>query len=346
MGMRTRNRAGLVLVVVASVIAGAACTSNAKKSASSPTTLAALPTAKPQVATIQAGINDQTIAVNAFMPASVSVAQGSKVTWTWQGALEPHSVTFLAPDQTLPPPGSDPKLSTTSPESGPYAEDGTALVNSGLQPRGSTPATPFTVTFPKAGAYIYHCVIHAGMTGTVTVQAGGPVDKPKDILAKGNQELKQWLAEGRTAKANLEAIGAKATHNPDRTTTWTVEMGVSTPHTSVLAFSVSPIRTRASDKVTFVNNSAVPHTASFFGTTPPIKDPSDPKVAAPAPGKSPQALNVLNFFNTGIVPADAPPGSVPQEARSFTFAIPTAGKYPFVCILHAASGMTGVIEAT
>jgi plastocyanin len=68
---------------------------------------------------------------------------------------------------------------------------------------------------------------------------------------------------------------------------------------------------------------------------------------AAAPGKSPQTLNATDFFNTGWLPPNAPPGAGPPEAaRSFTFTVPAAGTYAYVCILHSPSGMAGTIQAT
>ena len=44
---------------------------------------------------------------------------------------------------------------------------------------------------------------------------------------------------------------------------------------------------------------------------------------------------------------DAPPGYGPPEAaRSFTFTVPAAGDYQYICILHAPSGMAGQITAS
>jgi plastocyanin len=125
-------------------------------------------------------------------------------------------------------------------------------------------------------------------------------------------------------------------------------MGASTPHTDILAFSPTPAAVKAGDKVTFLNDSGAPHTASFFGEgSTPIVDPTDPRTDAPAPGPSPQTLSAKGFFNTGLLPPNAPPGSGPPEAvRKFTFNIPAAGDYAYVCILHSPSTMVGTIKAS
>jgi hypothetical protein len=72
--------------------------------------------------------------------------------------------------QSIPASG-DIKLYAPTLPNGPV--DGSALVNSGLQPLGPTPAKPFEVTFAKPGTYTYRCVIHPDMVGTVTVTSSG-----------------------------------------------------------------------------------------------------------------------------------------------------------------------------
>jgi plastocyanin len=300
---------------------------------------------------VQAGINDAkdtNIAVLEYMPSSVTVAVGATVTWDWTGAIEPHSVTFLAPGQRLPDPGSDPSLFVPRPASGAY--DGSTLVNSGLQPLGPIPVRPFSMTFAKAGAYQYYCVIHPNMTGTVNVVApGAKVDSPTQAAARGKAQQTRWLREGRAAKKKLLKAPIKKTKNPDGSTTWQVQMGASTQHSDVLAFSPTPRSVKAGDQVEFDNNSHAPHTATFNGNQPAIQSPLDPRTDTPIPGPSPQTLNLTDLFNSGTVPPDAAAGPgqprPPVAARKFTFVVPRAGKYVYYCILHTLSDMGGEIDA-
>lgn len=344
-----RRRACLVGPFAAALLI-AACGSS--KSGTGTSTAAAVPTtaisAAPTGIVIQAGANDQpqtAVAVLAFMPATVQVTVGTPVRWSWAGDTEPHSVTFTRPGQTLPPPGSDLALFAPTPPTGPY--DGTSFVNSGLQPLGPAGSKPFSVTFSTPGTYTYHCVIHAGMVGQIVVApAGGTADTPEQVATKMATEKAQWIAEGRAALQALEATQPSGTKNASGTTTWQVRMGASTPHTDVLAFSPVPLDLKAGDEVTFVNDSGAPHTASFFGTTPPILDPTDPRTDKAAPGASPQTLDATGFFNSGLIPPNAPPGGGPPlAARSFTFVVPAVGSYAYRCILHAPSGMAGQITA-
>jgi plastocyanin len=87
------------------------------------------------------GGNTVTVGNNFFSPASLSVAPGTTVTWTWADGAVSHNVTF---------------------------DDGGP--NSPTQSSGSFPRT-----FADPGSYPYHCTIHgaAVMAGTVTVTAAG-----------------------------------------------------------------------------------------------------------------------------------------------------------------------------
>ena len=81
--------------------------------------------------------NQVAVRDNFFTPASLSIAQGTTITWVWQGS-QAHNVTW---NEQNPP-------------------------NSATQVTGSYART-FNV---PAGAYTYFCTIHAGMNGSITVQ--------------------------------------------------------------------------------------------------------------------------------------------------------------------------------
>jgi plastocyanin len=337
------RRCAVPLLITVLVAAGCGNDDSNNKAASTTTSTVAAP----KDIQIGAGINDPkdpNITVLQFMPAKVAVAVGTPVNWAWNGT-EPHSVTFLKPGTTLPDPGSDPSFFAPAPPTGPAGPyDGTTLLNSGLQPLGAA-AKPFSVSFAKAGTYPYYCVIHPQMVGEVTVtDAGGTVDTPAAVATSRAADQAKYLKEGQDAKAALLAQTATKATNADGSTTWTVLMGASTAHTDVLAFAPTPAAIKAGDTVTFLNGSGAPHTASF---NVPFQDPTDSRTDAPYPGKSPQTLTATGFFNSGLLPPDAPPGAGPPvAARSFSFKVPGAGTYSYVCILHSPSGMAGVINAT
>jgi plastocyanin len=347
--MRKTLRLAVVPIAFALLVAACGDDSDSEDTSStSPDTETSV--SVPDGIVVGAGINDPedaNVAVLSFLPAKIAVEVGTEVTWEWNGS-EPHSVTFLAPGQTLPDPGSDASLfAPTAADVGTY--DGTAFVNTGLQPLGPDAPAPFKLSFSKAGTYTYNCVIHPQMVGEVTVaEAGGTVDTAKDVAERRADETAEYLKEGRDAKAELASAAPVTSKNADGSTTWTVKMGATTAHTDILAFAPTPAGIKAGDTVKFLNDSGAPHTASFFGEgAEPITSPLDPKVDPPAPGPSPQTLSSAGFFNTGLLPPNAPPGSGPPEAvRSFEFKVPKAGTYGYVCLLHAPSEMTGTINAT
>ena len=207
------------------------------------------------------------------------------------------------------------------------------------------------MTFGTAGNFTYHCVIHPNMIGTIRVVKGGStIDSAASAKKRGKAEQTKWIAEGRVAKAKLVKNVPKPVKNSDGSTTYPVNMGVSTAHTDILAFSPAPKSMKAGDSIQFVNGSQAPHTGTFSGATPPIQNPLDPQTDVAIPGPSPQTLNATDLFNTGLLPPDAPdsPGGSPPPAavRSFTFVVPAAGNYPYYCILHTSSGMSGSISVT
>ena len=341
-GHGVRLGLGTATLVAMAAFGLMACGSSSSSGTSGKTSSGATPVP------VQAGINDpqnRTVAVLQFMPAAVTVKTGTTVRWSWEGAAEAHSVTFLPPGQQPPSPeAADPFFAPTLP-TGPY--DGKALVNSGLQPAGPQPAKPMDVTFSTPGSFTYHCVIHPQMVGTVVVKASGTdLDSPSSAKKRGAAEQTKYLAEGRATKGQLEKAAPKTTRNADGSTTYQVQMGLSSAHTDVLQFAPAPAAVKAGDTVEFLNDSGAPHTATFFGTTPGIVDPSDPRVGPPS-GPSPQKLNTTSFFNSGLLPPNAPPGGgPPPQARSFSFVVPAAGTYASECVLHAPSGMGGTITAT
>jgi plastocyanin len=333
------------LAALALVAAGCGDDDDDGDDASSETTVPA-----PEGIVVGAGISDPddpNIAVLEFLPEQITIEAGTDVTWEWSGT-EPHSVTFVPEGQTPPNIEEDQSALAGAAPTGPI--DGTTYVSSPLQPLGAAPA-PFEGTFATAGTYTYLCLVHPLMTGTVNVVAdGADADTPQEVAERRQEETQRFLEEGRATKAELVDADPVKTSLDDGSTEWTVEMGKTTEHVDVLAFAPTPAAVKAGDTVTFTNNSKAPHTATFFGEgAEQIQDPFDPRVQAPAPGASPQALAAAGYFNTGWLPPDAAaPGEDPPPlaARRFSFTVAEAGTYSYVCMLHAPSGMVGEIKVT
>lgn len=125
-----------------------------------------------------------------FNPANRTVPAGTAVTFSMDNGNEVHTVTFgpkpfvignvaknFFPSSPTsldlgsegaypsnPPAAGVPSLTPTT--------HGNGFLNSGiLADKGTVPNTPssFTVTFPVAGTYQYHCIVHPEMQGTITV---------------------------------------------------------------------------------------------------------------------------------------------------------------------------------
>ena len=237
---------------------------------------------------------------------------------------------------------TDDSLFAPTPATAPY--DGTTLVNSGVLPLGETSQVQkFSMSFAKTGSYTYYCVLHPNMVGTVRV-TDDTQDSQQKITKAGNAQTKKYLAEGEAAKKKLLAAKPKVTKGADGSTTYSVEMGASTTHTDVLAFTPTPRKVKTGDHVTFVNNSTAPHNASFGGTLVPVV-PTAPTVVDPVPGPSPQPLAQGVYLNTGWLPPKTKQGP-PAAARSYTYDVPAPGTYTYVCVLHLPSGMAGEIDAS
>ena len=75
---------------------------------------------------------------NFFDPNTLTVKAGGTVTWTWAGATR-HTLTFTSGPAPLP-------AETSAQATGTMA-----------------------ITFNTVGKYAYHCTLHGGMDGTLTV---------------------------------------------------------------------------------------------------------------------------------------------------------------------------------
>jgi plastocyanin len=95
---------------------------------------------------------------------TIAVPTGSTVTWTNLANDSLHTVTFPPAGQPLPVLPGDP----FTPAMGGSAYDGSQVTNSGVM----MPGQSYSLTFTKAGTYVYYCLFHdgEGMAGTIVVQ--------------------------------------------------------------------------------------------------------------------------------------------------------------------------------
>jgi len=135
---------GLCAATLAIALAGcggttAASTATATTAPATATTAPVTTTASPTPAS-QTGGSTVSIVSFGFMPASLTVKVGTKVTWTNTATI----------------------AHTTTSDSG----SAVSWDSSALNPNGT-----FSFTFTTAGTYTYHCAIHPSMQGTIIVTA-------------------------------------------------------------------------------------------------------------------------------------------------------------------------------
>jgi plastocyanin len=124
---------------------------------------------EPQVGAnvVAAGWSGGVTAVNRFLPETIEVKSGTKVTWEAFSDYEPHTVSFGPKYKSgVPGPG---QTAPSGVKSGGQYSSGDA--NSGIfgKAGGPFPPGPYSLTFTRPGTYTYACVLHPGMQGTVRV---------------------------------------------------------------------------------------------------------------------------------------------------------------------------------
>jgi plastocyanin len=304
--------------------------------------------------TLYAGDGRAGIAVNEFLPKTLNINQGDSVEFV-NPFEEIHTVTFLAgtkvPDfllavpQTKGPPKLQlhPTAANAVPARGPATYDGTKLVNSGVIAKGS-PATSFTVTFPKTGSFEFICIVHPWMMGTINVLPSGTWVPPQSVSDNEARRVK----EATLAKAEGIAASQSGRRVPGG---WEVITPGAPPEIAIQRFSPSRVQIAVGETVTWKNdNPGPPHTVSFgyqpgptgFLSIEPSTDgpPNiflDPKVAFPV--KPSPNYEGTGYYNSGII--DSTPEAT--GGSSFSLRFTKAGTYPYICILHADQGMAGVV---
>ena len=95
---------------------------------------------------------------------TITVPLNTTVTWTNESNNAPHTITFPMAGEPLPVLPGDP----FTPPMGGATYDGTQVTNSGP----IEPGQSYSLTFTKAGTFVYYCLFHdgEGMQGTVVVQ--------------------------------------------------------------------------------------------------------------------------------------------------------------------------------
>jgi plastocyanin len=122
----------------------------------------------------------------------------------------------------------------------PCVFDGTGVVSMGAPLTGPSSTMIVTVTAPP-GTYAFHCRIHSGMSGTLTVVAAGSttaVTTDASAQAAATTQAEADVTAGLAAETAAEK--AAVTTNKDGTKTWTVTAGTSDPNGYVTVLDMIP----------------------------------------------------------------------------------------------------------
>lgn len=276
--------------------------------------------------TIRAGDGEQGYSVNQFLPATVTVAEGTTVTWEFPW-MEPHIVAMF---NAAPP--DEPAIDTDAvwPNDDGYVFSGDIFGNPDNPPT-------FSVTYPEAGTYQYFCPIHPLMVATVEVVANAAdADTQDDVDDRAAAEYDTNLA---AVKAVAAAVGAEAgtvTPRSDGTSLFEVTVGaVDASGNDAQQFFPAAANIKAGDTIKWVSTNETPHTVTFNAPDVLQGDP----FAVPRSDDT-ELTNQTDMVNSGIL------WTVPEE-NSYTeyeLTFPQAGTYNYVCILHAPQGMMGTIN--
>lgn len=279
-----------------------------------------------------------------FYPRTITIKAGDTITWAKNVVLE-HTVTFLSgatrPEIALPQPDRrllfNPKVAF--PQGG-SSYDGTGVTSSGvIEESGKT----YTLTFTTPGRYVYQCLLHPGMKGTVIVLGAGKAPMTQAQVDKAAAD--QWAASRAAGKQLLAAWKVSASGG-----VYTARLvGSQQSHLSLFRFTPGPLRVKAGSTVKWTMEDPYEiHTVTFQGpgTVPqflvleqqaqgPPKIWFNPKIVAPAGGPT-HTGNA--YYNSGILFPMSPPGPT-----SYTMKFTKPGTYTYWCVVHVPEGMRGSI---
>ncbi len=163
--------------------------------------------------TVLLGAMDERAMVMRFIPQTVHIHVGDKVTFVSTSDGEPHTVTFGSDVTGCGKPPCNPQASwnvvknssgnesaTFPARNGSYTGDA-ANLNSGLLLGLPVKATgvpnQLTITFATAGQYSFQCALHdyMGMVGTVDVAAAAPASSPAASSTGAGRQLHRAASE-------------------------------------------------------------------------------------------------------------------------------------------------------
>lgn len=290
---------------------------------------------------------DSSVVSSAFFPHTLTVRVGDTVRWVFDRRWPEHTVTFLSGTTPPPPEIEEGGKSYVNPRvafpAGGATYDGTGYHNSGMPP---DPAQPFsyTLTFTKPGMFTYLCLLHPGQEGAVIVKARTS-ETPREATARGRRELAGTLQAGERAYRRW----APSVHGK----TVTIRLiGDPRAHWSVLRFTkASLVVARGTTVVWDMRDPQEIHAVTFpdgHARASEFVIPQPQPHGPPMLLENPQVvirIPATSYAGTTLAGSGIllPPGAPGNPPTSYRLTFTEAGRFAYVCAVHAPQGMYGTI---
>jgi plastocyanin len=320
---------------------------------------------------IPGGFKKSPVLLNQFMPSTLTVAAGDKVTFSSASfhtvTYTPKPIPLLMPDpakgtyQNIVDSAGQPFYFDGRPKLiynlaafgpfGPKTVSGKTPTSSGaLSPQGpKAPPATATYTFPQPGTFKLVCTLHPGMEARVVVKAAGSA-VPKTPAQVQAQALLQQTAGWAKGKALLAST--KVAPN-------TVAMGVG-GKVALMAFLPKVLRVKAGTTVSFPNKSPSEVHNLVFGPPKYVEKlqkqtdltpqgPTGPNQVTPflpfASDPKPYAYAGNTMHGNGFFVSELTSGSPIGLPRASRVTFSTPGTYKFFCWIHGPD-MGGTVVVT
>lgn len=270
-----------------------------------------------------------------FLPGKITIDVGDTVVW-YAHSAEPHTVTFNPAANAQFNPFASPVGNGQSFDGSEHYSSA-ALAKVSAAKAGFPTEQRYSLKFTKAGTYIYVCLVHPGMSGTVVVHAAG---------TRYPESQWQYNEQAERTSARILASGyALMERDEDISTNHYVIVGDTNTRTAadVMRYMRHTVVIHAGQSVTFVNKSMEPHTVTLGAE---IGDPTNPWCGDDCSNSTLPAHGPIfgGSYSARISGTDAVFNSgwyFTGVGVTLTFTHP--GTYSYHCALHDYMGMNGKV---